>query len=241
MIISPSSAARLRAAHIHIVPGLHDFREDFELFGPCHFGLGIENKQLDNIGAFTYSITRINSTIRKIGRYCSIASGITFGEMEHAVNWLSTSSFVYDSNFIWGEYSQEHQSEFTTGPLDGEKKRGPITIGDDVWLGARCYIRGGITIGTGAIVGTEAVVTKDVPPFAVVVGNPARIVKYRFSDQTIARLLALKWWDYDFVRFKDVQASDVHQALDTLERMIEAGEIRPHNPTPIRLIDYVDR
>lgn len=72
-----------------------------------------------------------------------------------------------------------------------------ITIGSDVWIGRNAVLLGGITVGHGAIVGAFAVVAKDVPPYAIVVGNPCRILRYRFGPKQIAHLLALKWWDWD--------------------------------------------
>ena len=72
-----------------------------------------------------------------------------------------------------------------------------ITIGSDVWIGRNAVLLGGITVGHGAIVGAFAVVAKDVPPYAIVVGNPARVIRYRFGPKQIAHLLALKWWDWD--------------------------------------------
>ncbi len=73
---------------------------------------------------------------------------------------------------------------------------GDITIGHDVWLGTECLVLPGVTIGHGAVVGARAVVAKDVPPYAVVAGNPARVVRMRFDEATVARLLATAWWDW---------------------------------------------
>ena len=84
--------------------------------------------------------------------------------------------------------------------FDSEKSnvtsKGPIIVGNDVWIGRRAMILSGVNIGDGAVIGASAVVAKDVPPFAVVVGNPGRIVKYRFAAEDIDLLLSLKWWDW---------------------------------------------
>jgi virginiamycin A acetyltransferase len=88
--------------------------------------------------------------------------------------------------------------------------KGPIEVGDDVWLGQDAVVLSGVRIGHGAIVGTKAVVTKDVPPYAIVAGNPARVVKMRFDNQTVARLLELAWWDWSHER---IQRALIHGAL----------------------------
>ncbi|WP_308462078.1 CatB-related O-acetyltransferase [Mesorhizobium sp. INR15] len=75
--------------------------------------------------------------------------------------------------------------------------KGPIRIGNDVWIGRRAIILSGVTIGDGAVIGAGAVVSKDVPPYAVVVGNPAALVRYRFNSGQIASLLEIRWWDWE--------------------------------------------
>ena len=94
----------------------------------------------------------------------------------------------------------------------------PIHIGHDVWIGYGAIIMDGVTVGTGAIVGAAAVVTKDVPPYAIVAGVPARIIRYRFDENTIKRLLESRWWDFpeDFIATK-LKFDDVEQCLDVLE------------------------
>ena len=94
-----------------------------------------------------------------------------------------------------------------------------MTIGNDVWIGRNAIIMDGVTVGTGAIVGAAAVVTKDVPPYAIVAGVPARIIRYRFDEGTVKRLLANRWWDYpeEFIATR-LKFDDVEQCLDVLER-----------------------
>ncbi|TGV65023.1 CatB-related O-acetyltransferase, partial [Mesorhizobium sp. M00.F.Ca.ET.158.01.1.1] len=80
--------------------------------------------------------------------------------------------------------------------------KGPITVGHDVWIGARAIILSGVTIGNGAVIGAGAIVTGGIPPYAIAVGNPARILRYRFAPDVIDRLQSLKWWDWsdDLIR-----------------------------------------
>lgn len=112
-----------------------------------------------------------------VGKYSSIAKGCRFfGEENH--------------NFV------KNKKAVPTGFFGGMYSRGPIKIGNDVWIGEGVVIMDGINIADGAIVGAYAVVTKDVPPYAVVAGNPARIVKFRFSQEIIDKLRQIKWWDW---------------------------------------------
>ena len=121
-----------------------------------------------------------------IGKFAQIAHGVTFitASANHPLGGLTTYPFrIYDMS--------------TTGPYLAEAAtHGDTVVGPDVWLGFEARILPGVTIGAGAIVAACAVVAHDVPPYAVVAGNPARVVKMRFDPATIARLLALAWWDW---------------------------------------------
>lgn len=118
-----------------------------------------------------------------IGRFVAIAQGAQFimNGGNHPMNGLSTYPFE-----MFG---------VVPSPQEGPHK-GDTRIGNDVWIGREAVIMPGVTVGDGAIVGTRAVVSRDVPPYAIAVGNPARVVKKRFDDETIARLLAIRWWDW---------------------------------------------
>jgi acetyltransferase-like isoleucine patch superfamily enzyme len=100
--------------------------------------------------------------------------------------------------------------------------RDQITIGSDVWIGRDAVLLGGIEIGHGAIVGAYAVVAKDVPPYAVVVGNPARVIRYRFDQPTINRLLALRWWEWDDETVKS-RAAELRDVGALIEGINHAG------------------
>jgi virginiamycin A acetyltransferase len=123
----------------------------------------------------------------RIGRFTAIATGVRFimNGANHRMDGLTTYPFpIFPS---W------------RNSFDGEMdfpSRGDTVIGHDVWLGYDSLLLPGITIGDGAVVGARAVVTKNVPPYTIVAGNPARIIRQRFSDQTIQRLLALAWWNW---------------------------------------------
>jgi virginiamycin A acetyltransferase len=122
-----------------------------------------------------------------IGKYCSIAAEVRFimNGGNHPTTWLTTYPFP-----IFGQ-----GWEPATPP--SWPNRGDTVVGNDVWIGYGATIMPGVTIGDGAIVATGTVVTKDVPPYAIVGGNPAAILRHRFDEPTIARLLRIRWWDWD--------------------------------------------
>ena len=124
-----------------------------------------------------------------IGKFCSIACGarFLFNSANHSLTSLSTYPFpIFFEE--WG-LSVSHIA-------DAWDNKGDIVIGNDVWIGYEAVILAGVTIGDGAIIGTRAVVTKDVPPYTIVGGVPARPIRKRFSDGTIAALLEKRWWDW---------------------------------------------
>jgi acetyltransferase-like isoleucine patch superfamily enzyme len=123
----------------------------------------------------------------EIGDFCSIAGGlILYGSCEHPQT-VSTYPF-FDK-----QWSKNYPRTFS---------KGKIVIGNDVWIGEDVRILDGVTIGDGAVIGTGAVVAKDIPPYAVVVGNPAQIMKYRFTPNQIASLLKIKWWEWEDEKIK---------------------------------------
>lgn len=121
-----------------------------------------------------------------IGNFTAIGQATLAGLGRHPTNYLSTHSIFYNKNNMTDKWVQ---------PID-YKQNLPITIGNDVWIGRKAIIMYGVTVGDGAIVAAAALVTKDVPPYAIVGGVPAKVIKYRFDDEIIERLLQIKWWDW---------------------------------------------
>ena len=119
-----------------------------------------------------------------VGKFCSIASGVLIMSGDyHRVDWVTTFAFI-------GKW--EEAKDFKGHPTG----KGPVIIGNDVWIGRNALILSGVTIGDGAVIGANSVVSKDVEPYALVVGNPARVVKKRFTDKQVECLLIVAWWDW---------------------------------------------
>jgi acetyltransferase-like isoleucine patch superfamily enzyme len=154
-----------------------------------------------SIGRGTYIRSGVIYQKVKIGRYCSIAFNTTFGATGHPMDWLSTSTFQYDKTSFDRYVTQK-----------------PTSVGNDVWVGANAVIMNGITVGDGAVVGAGAIVTKDVPPYAIVVGVPAQIQRYRFDDNTIRELLHLKWWDVDKDIIRTLPFNDIQKCIEILKQ-----------------------
>lgn len=135
----------------------------------------------------------INHDKLKIGKFCSIACGakFLFNSANHTMKSLST----YPFPIFFEEWGLDVRD--ITSAWDN---KGDIVIGNDVWIGYEAVIMAGVTIGDGAIIGTRAVVTKDVPPYTIVGGVPAKEIRKRFSEEMIAHLLNAKWWDWPIER-----------------------------------------
>jgi acetyltransferase-like isoleucine patch superfamily enzyme len=146
-----------------------------------------------------------------IGSFVSIANGVVLGGGRHPMEWVGMSPVFYEGR-------DSVKAKFAT------HKRRPIqrvNVGHDVWIGRSAIVLPGVTIGDGAVVGAGAVVTKDVAPYAIVAGNPARLIKYRFDQSTIERLQRLKWWDLDEERLHELGpfVADVEKFLETAEKV----------------------
>jgi chloramphenicol O-acetyltransferase type B len=155
----------------------------------------------------------------KTGSFCSFASNIwIFIDGNHQINTFST----YPFNRLFPEV-----------PLNNWGKENPV-IGNDVWIGRDVVIYSGVTIGDGAVIAGQSVITKSVPPYAVVAGNPARIVKYRFDEQTIRDLLAVRWWNLpdDFIRKHLLPVEgDIREVIRRCQEY--NSDIQPHKRIPL--------
>lgn len=155
------------------------------------------------IGKHTYFSQGVVWSNVVIGRYCSLSYNVLIAAHQHDMDHLSTHPSF---------------SRPVHGATDDKGDAGKMTlIGNDVWIGGNVVIRRGVKIGDGAVVGAASVVLEDVPPYSIVAGVPARIVRYRFSEDIIRRLLELKWWEFDEKILKELPMHDVKKCIDILE------------------------
>lgn len=137
----------------------------------------------------------------EIGNFCSIATGVKIGIAGHPTNLLSTNSAFYLEHSL----NENFKNDIKYTPYSQTK------IGNDVWIGEKALIMSGLTIGDGAIIAAHAVVTKDVPPYSIVGGVPAKVIKYRFPKEVIDKLLEIQWWnmsDEEIIAHKKIFAKE---------------------------------
>jgi len=187
------------------------------------------------LGAFTY-VNGLHTTSLydcTLGRYCSIAEAVVIGPYEHPIEGLSQHVFMFSGPeqfpgfFRFPEFKALAVEQSRTVPANERL----TVIGHDVWVGAGAFIKRGITVGNGAIIGAHAVVTRDVPPYAIVAGQPAKVLRMRFDAHTVERLQALQWWLYDLAPHKQaIDFSRIDEALDGLEARLADGRLQPFEP-----------
>lgn len=151
-----------------------------------------------SIGYATYVNHRSQLRGSKIGRYCSIADNVRTGFGHHPLNTISThASFFYDttSQLGWSWFASKDAPKYDPYKHPEGEDKFITVIGNDVWIGSHAMIMDGIKIGNGAVIGSGAVVTKDVPPYAIVVGVPATVIKYRHPKEIIQKLEESEWWN----------------------------------------------
>ena len=154
-------------------------------------------KILDSqINDFTYLSTNSYVNLASIGKFCSIGPNFLCGWGIHPINGISTSPMFY---------STRNQNGTTLSTVDKVEERKPIKIGNDVFIGANVTVLDGITIGDGAVIGAGAVVSKDIPPYAIAVGCPVKVIKYRFDEEKIEALLKIKWWEFEKDKLAEVE------------------------------------
>ena len=165
-----------------------------------------------SIGANTYIRSDSHlQLVSSVGRFCSIGSGAVLGQEKHThpADWLSTHPFQYTDTDWTYEARVDH-----------------AVIGHDVWIGHSAMVMEGVNVGTGAIIATRAVVTHDVPPYAVVAGVPAKVIKYRHSPEIIEGLLSSEWWNLGLSELKRLPLNDPKACI---EQIASAGHQGAHD------------
>lgn len=181
-----------------------------------------------NLGHYSFTHSEITDDI-EIGNYCSIAENLVIFGYDHPYDGLTTSPFTYAPGLPLYGMSAQMQGAFK--PRVAKPARPAPRIGNDVWIGRSAVIRTGITIGDGAVVGAAAVVTRDVPPYAVVAGNPARVIKYRFGEKIIEQLLQLRWFDHDVEAIGRIDFSaGIEKQIEHCRELFATGRGAPLQP-----------
>ena len=233
------NALHARGVDTALPPGATLLPGDSVFEGPC----GLKWMDVHGriaMGCFSYGVSGYFNNVT-MGRYVSIGEDVQMGRGDHSIAWLSTGpSFYEQQKFLEVGTDFNGAPEFHAFRPDTSGCRGfvagsTIVIENDVWIGHRAYVRPGVRIGTGAIIGAYAVVTRDVPPYAVVVGNPGRVVRYRFDEALIARLLASRWWRLAPWQLTGIDVSRPEASIDALER--RSAGTPAFEPTVTRLTD----
>lgn len=199
---------------------------------PCSASIRISGRC--RIGAFSYLGRGSEMWDSCIGRYCSIATQVIIGPTNHPTSWFSSHLFVFGSK---GPFRNSEEFKRIVRKNPYKENARPTIIGNDVWIGRGAIIKRGVTVGDGAVIGAGAVVSKDVLPYEIVGGVPARHIRFRFSMHTIEQLLALQWWNYDLSaeNLANVDFSDVEQTIELFQKLIEQGGLTIFTPQTVTL------
>lgn len=195
-----------------------------EVEGPVWFMGPTVTKTPLRIGAFSYFVGGVIDSCAEIGRYCSLAAGVRIGEPDHPTSWMSTSPFQYDE----GRFGWHPDAADGVAIAAHDFPRGPAVIGNDVWIGANVMVLRGVTIGDGAVVAAGAVVTRDVPPYSIVGGVPARVLRSRFDQDLVEELLDVQWWRFSPNQLAGLPYDDPRAVVAELRRRI-AGGLTPYD------------
>jgi len=170
------------------------------------------------IGEFSYVGHDSNILCATIGKFCSISRHVSVGLSPHPSNWISTSPLFFKSHNATG-FKWIEKDVYDDTPA-------PILIGNDVWIGMNAAITGGVKVGNGAIIAAHSVVTKDIPPYAIVGGVPAKIIRYRFDESIINKLEELCWWDLPPSVLKDnIKSFQKEISVAEIDAIIESIDL----------------
>lgn len=171
-----------------------------------------------------------------IKRYCSIGKNVKLGLAKHPVSNFSTHPMLSQS----GITQKDFKEDFVTYDKYYADNKFKVVIENDVWIGDDCLVLQGVHIGQGAVVGANSVVTKDVPPYAIVVGSPARVIKYRFDEETIQQLLQSHWYNIHPERL--IEIGKQTETIEDFLKVVQGGAEKslPENYLEINLQDYKD-
>ena len=208
------------------LPSLH---KDSWFEPPIVVQATFSENNLIQIGAFTGIYGgKIGHSV--IGRYCSIAPGVDIASDQHPTNWLSSSMIQYLPDVHgWGSWLESNNQPYIL-PVHKFESNKIVNIGNDVWIGQGVFIKSGVNIGDGSIIAAHSVVISDVPPYAIFAGVPAKLKKFRFSEEIISDLIKVKWWNYNISSIPNINFSNVKESIEAIKKCISSGTISPYTP-----------
>lgn len=245
-LITANMREQCRPYDVHVMDDAHvEFRRGQEMIVEAPAEIRAGTFDVDVIGAFSY-MGGENTFIRHvamIGRFTSIAASVVIGPPDHPLDFLSPHPMFF-GKLKWqalAEFRERNSTSIARAiQVYGQTvdKRGTrVAIGNDVWIGEGAFIRRGVTIGDGAVIGARSVVTRDVPPYAVVAGTPARIIRYRFEPDVIATLLELQWWHYGISALEGVDFTNIDLAIWRINDNIASGRAQPYRAPVLGIVD----
>jgi acetyltransferase-like isoleucine patch superfamily enzyme len=220
MILTTEHLSKLKAKGLDFYGSNRPIADDFCFEPPCSIKFTII-EQGCSLGAFSYIVSGYLCGVA-IGRYCSFGENIQIGRQNHPMHWLSTSPFLYLNNkdilAIDPKFDENILTEVPIYPEPATQLKKTI-IKNDVWVGHGAIINAGITIENGAVIAAGSVVTKDVPAYAIVGGNPAKLIRYRFSADVIEQLQKYQWWQYSPEQIKNLPLHDMNLIAAQFEEL----------------------
>lgn len=195
------------------------------------------------LGAFAFFNPNGTTSAYRVefGRYAQIGESSIIGPPEHPHDWFSSHPFAFTrpqhmpNIYRLPEFARL-APDADAGPAWAEQAPQDTVIGHEAYVGAGSFVKRGVRIGNGAVIGARSVVTRDIPDYAIAVGAPARVLRLRFADAIVERFLRLQWWRYDLAPFKrDVDFSRVEATLDVLEQALADGRLQALQPRACKL------
>lgn len=217
-------------------PGSYSLPSNSTFEPPCSIKRMVCEMSL-TMGAYSYAVSGYYFGV-EIGRYCSIGEGVQVGRHSHPLDFGSTSPLFYlAKNQVLGNI--EHESTIGTSfkPSRAPTTFKPTVIGNDVYIGHDAFILPGVKIGNGAVIGARAVVTKNVPSYAIVAGCPATVKRYRFSDDIIKELERTQWWNYSLSQLRNVDPTEPLSFIEAAREMNQ-NKTNTYTPTLINLKQF---
>lgn len=224
--LTPAAATQLAEHHgILFFPRLRNDADVHGTLSLCERFTQHLPAQFMPLGAYSYARSYFTNVTR-IGRYCSIGEHVQVMGNRHPLDWVSSNPVFYRRKRAraWGSNRTAFPTFDDVGP--------PVTIADDVWVGDDVLLAHGITLGTGCVVAARSVVTHDVPPYAIVAGTPARVIRHRFDDPTIERLLQSRWWDWPIAMWDKTDPRSITAFLEQADAVQGQPRMAEDRKTP---------